>query len=162
MKRFKKFVAVLLACVMALTLLTACGGGGGGSSASTEERLTAAINAQLKSSNIHVTYSKGLGDQYANVMTVLSDTYTRTGNIDTAIAEAKIAAEAAGFSDGNGDVVTTTYSDKTTMDILADSFASKIIDGDYGQTEMKIGYASAPLGGTTGNMVYVGFAILKW
>ena len=161
MKRFKKLVAVLLACVMALTLLTACGGGGG-SSASTEERLTAAINAQLKSSNIHVTYSKGLGDQYANVMTVLSDTYTRTGNIDTAIAEAKIAAEAAGFSDGNGDVVTTTYSDKMTMDALADSFASKIKDGNYGQTEMKIGYASAPLGGTTGNMVYVGFAILKW
>ena len=70
MKRFKKFVAVLLACVMALTLLTACGGGAsGGSSNSGEEvmkQLTAKINENVKDLGISMTYDTQL-DKRAEV-----------------------------------------------------------------------------------------------
>ena len=71
MKRFKKLVAVLLACVMALTLLTACGGGGasGGGSNSGEDvmkQLTAKINENVKDLGISMTYDTQL-DKRAEV-----------------------------------------------------------------------------------------------
>lgn len=161
MKRFKKFAAVVLACVMALTLLTACGGGGGSSSnGSTETQLTAAINENLKSSNIHVTYSEGLGDQYANVMNTMQSVYQKTGDINQAMKEAQIAAEAAGFGNGNGDVISATYTSNTSIRSLADTLANQIKDNHYGKSEMKIGYASGVLG--SDSSLYVVFAILKW
>lgn len=47
MKKFKKLTAVLLAAVMALAMLTACGGGGGSGSRSERERYIAGINDYL-------------------------------------------------------------------------------------------------------------------
>lgn len=43
MKKMKRLVAVLLAGVMALTMLTACGGGGGGGSTTTEKEIAEAF-----------------------------------------------------------------------------------------------------------------------
>ena len=46
MKKWKKFAALLLAGVMALALLTACGGGDSGEDAQAEARMMSAINGK--------------------------------------------------------------------------------------------------------------------
>ena len=45
MKKLKKFAALLLAGVMVMALLTACGGGGTGEDAQAEARVMSEINA---------------------------------------------------------------------------------------------------------------------
>ena len=71
MKCMKKLIAVVLAAVMAMTLLTACGGGGssGASNGIVDkgDELTKAINAELKKqgSDIQVTYDKETTEKLA-------------------------------------------------------------------------------------------------
>lgn len=54
MKAFKKLVAAVLVCVMALTMLTACGGGSSTSS------FSAKLTSALKNKGITVTYDSAL------------------------------------------------------------------------------------------------------
>lgn len=54
MKAFKKLVAAVLVCVMALTILTACGGGSSTSS------FSAKLTSALKNKGITVTYDSAL------------------------------------------------------------------------------------------------------
>lgn len=103
MKRFKKFVAVLLACVMALTLLTACGGGAsGGSSNSGEEvmkQLTAKINENVKDLGISMTYDTQL-DRQAEVCGNVLLAKLNADASEEGIKEAKDAAmKAAGLNE---------------------------------------------------------------
>ena len=145
MKRFKKLVAVLLACVMALTLLTACGGGAsGGSSNSGEEvmkQLTAKINENVKDLGISMTYDTQL-DKRAEVCGNVLLTKLNNGASE---AEAENAAmKAAGLN--NNDyyfMIYTPNGSQNQMDNIATVFSAQARK-EYQANEKagkKIGYA---------------------
>ncbi len=88
MKKWKKFAALLLAGVMALALLTACGGGDSGEDAQAEARMMSAINGKRTTSqkldnnaerkavaeqNIDLVVKNGFGP-FSSDMTFKADT----------------------------------------------------------------------------------------
>ena len=143
MKRFKKFVAVLLACVMALTLLTACGGGGGSSSNSGEEvmkQLTAKINENVKDLGISMTYDTQL-DKRAEVCGNVLLAKLKAGTIEEA---EEAAMKAAGLNED--DYYFMVYQPNGTqnqMNNIASVFGAQARK-EYqanGKAGKKIGYA---------------------
>lgn len=147
MKRFKKLVAVLLACVMALTLLTACGGGGasGGGSNSGEDvmkQLTAKINENTKEYGIVLTYDAQLDNRAATYGNVLIAKYEGGFSEEEAIAA---AMKAAGVNDK--DYYIANYNPngatKLDMDRVAAVLAGQIVKEYQANQKVgkKIGYA---------------------
>ena len=148
MKRFKKLVAVLLACVMALTLLTACGGGGsasGGSSNSGEDvmkQLTAKINENTKDYGIVLTYDTQLDNRAAICGNVLIAKYEAGASDEEATAA---AMQAAGINEK--DYYIANYNPngaaKLDMDKVASVLAGQIVKEYHANKKVgkKIGYA---------------------
>lgn len=65
MKKWKKLVALALAAIMAMALLTACGGGGGGSSSNTqmENLIVSSVNGARSKGTTTLTNDAGLRAQ---------------------------------------------------------------------------------------------------
>ena len=145
MKRFKKLVAVLLACVMALTLLTACGGGGGSSSAATEkavgQQLTESINKKLST---NLAYDENLGPRFATAINAAAAAGQKFDNIDEAGAAIDLILEQAGFGD-DAQVASTVAQKGNSVDVVASGLASSIKSYNYKTANKKIGYASSKL-----------------
>ena len=145
MKRFKKFVAVLLACVMALTLLTACGGGGGSSSAATEkavgQQLTESINKKLST---NLAYDENLGPRFATAIHAAVAAGQKFDNINEAGAAIDLILEQAGFGDDT-QVASTVAQKGNSVDVVASGLASSIKSKNYKTANKKIGYASSKL-----------------
>ena len=142
MKRFKKLVAVLLACVMALTLLTACGGGGGSSAPATPQaQLAAKINVKLKAAGMPtVTYNNQLDDKLDAFM----DYCLTNGVFSNPNMDEETAYElwySSGLDDGDYDL--ETVSSANDLDTVAGVFATRIIARDKkGKTVKQVGFSA--------------------
>ncbi len=144
MKHLKKFVAMLLVSVMALTMLTACGGGGGGSNAPTtpQAQLAAKVNEKLKTAGMPtVTYSTRMDDKLDAFMDycITNGVFDDIDSIDEETA-AEIL-QMSGLDDGDYDLeVVTSASDLNTV---AGIFATRIIARDKkGKVVKQIGFSA--------------------
>ena len=158
MKRFKKLVAVLLACVMALTLLTACGGGGGGSSAIfnfSAQQLTDNINKRL---NSNLVYDENLGPRFATAINAAVSAGQKYDDIEEAAAAMDIILTAAGFGE-DAEVAVTVAQKGASLDLVASGLVNSINEEKYTVKDKKIGYATSKLN-IDGNY-YAVFAILS-
>ena len=93
MKNIRKITAILLAAVMALTMLTACGGGSG-SSHTEKERYVAGINSYLAKniSNVKkLTYNEAV-DKAAGVYQEKYEAFVKGESAAKAEVDAKILA----------------------------------------------------------------------
>ena len=94
MKKLKKLTAVLLAAVMALAMLTACGGGG--SSRSEKERYISKVNSYLGKGVTNfqeLTYDSTMDEtvtRYKDVYEGIQDNYKDEVAIEMAKGAAKI------------------------------------------------------------------------
>lgn len=159
MKRFKKFAAVVLACVMALTLLTACGGGGGSASSApfkyTAQQLTDSINGKL---NASLLYDKDLGDRFATAVNAAVAAGQKFDNEYDAEAAVLWILESAGFGDDTK-VATTVAQKGADVNLVASGLVSSMKQEGYQITNGKIGYAAGQLN-VDGNY-YIIFAIIE-
>ena len=146
MKRFKKLAAVLLACVMALTLLTACSGGGGSGAGNASQQLTNKVNEKLKDIGVVVQYDSKLDDKAVTCL----DYYLNTDDMDAAL-------KMAGLNEEEYVMIPTTA--VSTLDTQASVFATYIRTFyENGYTAKKIGYATY----TVNDVPAASFALVKF
>jgi len=80
MKKLKKFAALLLAGVMALALLTACGGGGSSEEAQAEANMMSAINGK-RTASTRLNNDAELKDEAKNFLDTVVDVNTGILNV---------------------------------------------------------------------------------
>lgn len=144
MKSLKKWTAFLLAAVMALAMLTACGGGGGGgNSLSEKERYIRGINNYLhglNSSYKELSYDRTVDEQAKTYQ----DKYERYNKVEPekdAVADAK---KVAGITDGNYRVlqlnVDKGFSNNDKIRFIGSQIKRELGDSALLYGEWKIGY----------------------
>ena len=150
MKAFKKLVAAVLVCVMALTMLTACGGGsssGGFSSAAFTKKVNDKLAAKgssivLQNDDAMVAKAKIL----ANGMNISASEISGMTEVqieDYATKKLMKAYAAADIDTRNEDFV---HLYDGTEEELAEKLAGEIIKGASYATVNKIGFAKSKIG----------------
>lgn len=96
MKKWKKLVALALAAILAMSLLTACGGGGGGSSSNTqmEDLIVSSMNGARSKGKPTLTNDAGLRAQCVETLN-----HIQNGMIQ---AQYALQGEMKATSDGTG------------------------------------------------------------
>ena len=150
MKAFKKLVATVLVCVMALTMLTACGGGsssGGFSSAAFTKKVNDKLAA--KGSSIVLQNDDAMvkkANEMAKIMNIPSSDLkgmTDDDKMSYLIQKMFAAAISADLADNEDfDVL-----DDETEDKMAESFANELIQGAGSMTVSKVGFAKSSVDG---------------
>lgn len=150
MKAFKKLVAAVLVCVMALTILTACGGGsssGGFSSAAFTKKVNDKLAA--KGSSIVLQNDDAMvkkANEMAKIMNIPSSDLkgmTDDDKMSYLIQKMFAAAISADLADNEDfDVL-----DDETEDKMAESFANQLIQDAGSMTVSKIGFAKSSVDG---------------
>lgn len=150
MKAFKKLMAAVLVCVMALTMLTACGGGsssGGFSSAAFTKKVNDKLAA--KGSSIVLQNDDAMvkkANEMAKIMNIPSSDLkgmTDDDKMSYLIQKMFAAAISADLADNEDfDVL-----DGETEDKMAESFANQLIQDAGSMTVSKIGFAKSSVDG---------------
>ncbi len=156
MKKFSKLVALALACVMALTMLTACGGGGASATTKNNATVIASLNETRKThGNAVLTEAKELNEVAAKVI----DSYIRwkenPTSANSAAYEQTMAKEVwnRSFSVNGGSVKCVRTAG---MNGIPTSFEYSNYEKMYNLDAQYIGMVSKESGGKT--YLYIVFA----
>ena len=160
MKAFKKLMAAVLVCVMALTMLTACGGGSGTSS------FSAKLTSALKNKGITVTYDSALTTKAekmsASIASIDPEKVKNMTDEEGAALMQKI------FADSGLSLLSETIaiSEGKTEDAQISSIVDQLVElsavepGDQAKMNIeKFGYSQVTYGGETQYIVVVSYTI---
>lgn len=143
MKKLKKLTAVLLAAVMALAMLTACGGGGSGSR-NEKERYISKVNAYLKK---RVTNFQPLTYDSSTDKTIKVYTDGYEGYIDKHYSDddaKKYAKQAANLTDNDKVIhakISTALTEQEKINKIADAILSEVTSAGLENNKWNVNYA---------------------
>lgn len=146
MKAFKKLAAAVLVCVMALTMLTACGGGsssGGFSSAAFTKKVNDKLAA--KGSSIVLQNDDAMVKKANDVARIMNISSSDVKNMtdDQKISYFFQKLFTVGASVKFADDEDFEWLDGETEDQMAENYANELIQGAGSMTISKIGFAKS-------------------